>query len=727
MYCLFGFKVVLQLCNMGKEQTIMKKIVAFVCLSLFVSTWLIGAQLVSPEMLSVHVDGDASATCSNRTVERTYTVAWDFEANGDLPSYGVQGWNIGLVIENTGGATSYIKNAVIHPDSNALSLYTNDLKEVKYYEPSDMENAVVPPQGFDPEAGLEGVYGGIQQGIILRMSPQVVIPVSEAEPVFGFGAIQVTVVLQGNGAGSSSLVFTTREETTPNVGSPGARTITTVDSSSQLPSGMEGVTVEIIDGDDPACDFPLDLLTVSVDGDTAPTCIRRDVERTFVVSWDFDADEVMPLYGVQGWNIGVALENTGDATSYIKNAVIHPDANALNLYTSRLEYYAGNDLLNAVAQSPDFDPAAGMEGRYAGVQQGLIFGLQPEPEVIEVADGAEVLGFGAMEITVVLQGDGAGTSSLVFTTRSGDTPTIGDPGAKTVAVIDASSKQPPAMDGVSIDILDDETCDTVFYLSSDDPADHIMTPRFDIGVAETTRTIMLQETPANGIPSGIQGFSFALTKPAGLEVDVTTAEGTMTAEWVQVEESADCMAIAVLFETESPYNPSNVLIALDPTPIFDLDLATIPDQWIGVEDPAELSFDLDHCADIEQVIVVNGESYPIENEDFALLQRIEPIVKTRFIRGDANVDGKVDLADVVFMISNRLASNNTAAFLCLDAADVNNDETIDISDMISLLFYLFNVEFDGSVPPQPAAPYPVCGFDEEGTVESCASYPPCAG
>ena len=76
-----------------------------------------------------------------------------------------------------------------------------------------------------------------------------------------------------------------------------------------------------------------------------------------------------------------------------------------------------------------------------------------------------------------------------------------------------------------------------------------------------------------------------------------------------------------------------------------------------------------------------------------------------FIRGDANVDGTVNLSDAVATL-DYLCAGITASFRCADAADANDDSKLNITDPIFVLGHLF------SGGPPPAAPYPDPGHDE---------------
>ncbi len=58
-----------------------------------------------------------------------------------------------------------------------------------------------------------------------------------------------------------------------------------------------------------------------------------------------------------------------------------------------------------------------------------------------------------------------------------------------------------------------------------------------------------------------------------------------------------------------------------------------------------------------------------------------------FIRGDANTDGSVDISDAVHTLDYLF--NNGEKPLCADAADTNDDGTLNIADAVAVLYYLF--------------------------------------
>jgi CD109 antigen len=74
-----------------------------------------------------------------------------------------------------------------------------------------------------------------------------------------------------------------------------------------------------------------------------------------------------------------------------------------------------------------------------------------------------------------------------------------------------------------------------------------------------------------------------------------------------------------------------------------------------------------------------------------------------FVRGDLNGDGTVDLSDAVGILGYLFLGETVPT--CLDAGDVNDDGSIEITDSILLLNHLF---LGG---PPPLAPFPAAGPD----------------
>jgi hypothetical protein len=74
-----------------------------------------------------------------------------------------------------------------------------------------------------------------------------------------------------------------------------------------------------------------------------------------------------------------------------------------------------------------------------------------------------------------------------------------------------------------------------------------------------------------------------------------------------------------------------------------------------------------------------------------------PIIIKSFVRGDANGDGVVEIADAIKMLQELFGQTERN---CADASDANDDGTNDLADVIFTLTYLFS---NGAVPPAPGA------------------------
>ncbi|MEM7166319.1 MAG: PKD domain-containing protein [Planctomycetota bacterium] len=79
------------------------------------------------------------------------------------------------------------------------------------------------------------------------------------------------------------------------------------------------------------------------------------------------------------------------------------------------------------------------------------------------------------------------------------------------------------------------------------------------------------------------------------------------------------------------------------------------------------------------------------------------LAPTPFIRGDANLNGVVNLQDIVIVLSYLFNSGTSVA--CFDAADGNDSGSVDIADPVFIMTFLFG---NGDILPYP---FPCSGFD----------------
>jgi hypothetical protein len=118
--------------------------------------------------------------------------------------------------------------------------------------------------------------------------------------------------------------------------------------------------------------------------------------------------------------------------------------------------------------------------------------------------------------------------------------------------------------------------------------------------------------------------------------------------------------------------------------------------------------------------VLTAEVTNINPPDFSLTNNHTELrlpcndIDYEFIRGDANSDGDMNLADAIYILQYLFASG--PGFLCPDAADANDQLQVDISDAVYILQNLFAQ--GPAIPP----PHPELGVDP--TAED-PPLPPC--
>ena len=117
--------------------------------------------------------------------------------------------------------------------------------------------------------------------------------------------------------------------------------------------------------------------------------------------------------------------------------------------------------------------------------------------------------------------------------------------------------------------------------------------------------------------------------------------------------------------------------------------------------------------------IENYATEPGTLENFEWLLLVEEI----FERGDGNVDGLIDIADVIFTLFVIFPPPIPAPIhTCTDALDMNDDGLVNIADPISLLAHLFT---GGGPPTSLPAPFGACGEDPTPDTLNCESYLVC--
>ena len=106
------------------------------------------------------------------------------------------------------------------------------------------------------------------------------------------------------------------------------------------------------------------------------------------------------------------------------------------------------------------------------------------------------------------------------------------------------------------------------------------------------------------------------------------------------------------------------------------------------------------------------------------------VVAADFVRGDVTAEGTIDVSDVIVLLEYLFLAGTAPD--CMDAADTNDSGDLDISDPVFLLIWLFGA---CSQPPCPTPPPPTpaaaiysvadCGPDPTVDTLECATFQAC--
>ncbi len=250
-----------------------------------------------------------------------------------------------------------------------------------------------------------------------------------------------------------------------------------------------------------------------------------------------------------------------------------------------------------------------------------------------------------------------------------------------------------------------------------------------IGSHEISTTDSIYASVASTAPvpeEGIQGFSVSIEVVGDISITGITTEGTLAGP---VEDgglydsgfnktrvadseasggrSGAVSAVVFCFGCDSVLNPvgtssfSKLTVEGEPGATGEIFYA---DGLVGEGQP------------VDNVMTVLGTSAPVCNFFTTRLNvsvKLGPAELGPYLRGDANDDGKVNIADPIWIINELFRMGPPTE--CIASADANGDLTQDLADAVYIINYRF---LDGEPPP---APFPGCGttIDPENDVISC--------
>jgi hypothetical protein len=145
---------------------------------------------------------------------------------------------------------------------------------------------------------------------------------------------------------------------------------------------------------------------------------------------------------------------------------------------------------------------------------------------------------------------------------------------------------------------------------------------------------------------------------------------------------------------------------------------------LGCQDSLEAEFGLADAALVEAIRIEWPSGLVQEMQGTGSNQLLTVSEPIRFHRGDPNSSGTIDISDGISIFFYLFLDSVTPT--CLESADVNNSGVIDISDGIYLLNWLFTGGPELATPGPTETP---CGFDPDPASSTghlgCEVYAPC--
>jgi len=209
--------------------------------------------------------------------------------------------------------------------------------------------------------------------------------------------------------------------------------------------------------------------------------------------------------------------------------------------------------------------------------------------------------------------------------------------------------------------------------------------------------ILIPSVPLSSFDGAESQFSPGFDEDA--EIEVSNLELTFVSQTdLSVTGMFTPEIVAIVDEATGAVDPDNVDI------YWSIRGAAVAPLVPGL---AMVSFRLDGCEDAIATAQLEGDSSVADGQDveFTTVNGDDPILlegtitMRRFVRGECNNDGQVNLADALCSLNWLFFGGRTT---CVAALNSNGDTRVNIADPVSLLSYLF------SGGDAPGAPFPAC-------------------
>jgi len=223
--------------------------------------------------------------------------------------------------------------------------------------------------------------------------------------------------------------------------------------------------------------------------------------------------------------------------------------------------------------------------------------------------------------------------------------------------------------------------------------------RYEVEPAESSEVVTVKLSSEEVL---VEGWSFALCHTAD-SADVVEVKTSPEVERLVNGEAPEFVRNDVLSADPFVAVTQAVLLSSSSEPIS---LGPFPDglPLLGIRYAVRSKDAIKFCDQVGSItfdnhVMIDGIGYVPRTRLGGSL--VTGALGARFLRGDANLDGVLNLSDPVFTLMALFLGGGPLP--CLDAADANDVARVDISDPIFTLRYLF------TGGPAPPAPFPQPG------------------
>jgi Zn-dependent metalloprotease len=231
-----------------------------------------------------------------------------------------------------------------------------------------------------------------------------------------------------------------------------------------------------------------------------------------------------------------------------------------------------------------------------------------------------------------------------------------------------------------------------------------------------------EETNNPGFPNDTQGFSMSLAHDPSVLVSVSLAaapalagmNGSSGPDFMTETMLPGGITVGVVYsfagqETLAFSNQTEVLIIG-----YDTNAAAIAGSTVAVASALQWTSTIG-TSSVDNLVVVGGAAYAPDPIDGVVV--LTPVAAGGFDRGDCNVDGSFDIADIIHSLNGLFVGGS---FSCVDACDINDDGLVNVADPV----YGLGSQFSGG--PLPPAPHGACGADPTADSLDCVLYDSCS-